>query len=406
MLVFIIKNPRILSLGLLLTLFSSYGQTFLISIFVPRLLDSFQLGTSTFGSIYAAATLASAFCLPFFGRLIDRTPLPRLCLGVGCAMGASCFAMAAAWNVPMLLGAIFGLRLTGQGLMSLTATTSMARVFEKSRGKALSVASMGYPIGEGLLPMLIVLLVHLVDWRISWGILGSSILLLFLPASYSLLRREFPVEAVGNSTGAFPRVEVALFRDPAFYLLLPGNLFLPLVLTALFLYQIPLAGSRGWSPSTIASAFIGFAAVRMIASIVIGPLIDRLGAVRLFPYMLVPAAIALGVLSIQGGAWIVYTYLALAGLSQGIAGPLMTSVWAEAYGVQNLGATKGTVATIGVIATALGPMLLGGLLEVGVSFAMVIYSCLALALAAIVISFVARRVVRCRPVDPNDAALG
>lgn len=34
---FFFTHPRVLSFGVLLTLFSSFGQTFLISIFVPRL---------------------------------------------------------------------------------------------------------------------------------------------------------------------------------------------------------------------------------------------------------------------------------------------------------------------------------------------------------------------------------
>jgi MFS family permease len=62
-----------LSFGVLLTLFSSFGQTFLISMFVPRLLETFQLNTAQFGLLYAAATITSALSLPFFGRLIDRT---------------------------------------------------------------------------------------------------------------------------------------------------------------------------------------------------------------------------------------------------------------------------------------------------------------------------------------------
>jgi hypothetical protein len=39
--------------------------------------------------------------------------------------------------------AILGLRLTGQGMLSLTASTTMARVFTEGRGKALSVSGLG-----------------------------------------------------------------------------------------------------------------------------------------------------------------------------------------------------------------------------------------------------------------------
>ena len=83
MLRFILTHPRVLGFGVLLTLFSSFGQTFLISIFVPRLLESFGLGTAAFGTLYAAATLCSALCLPYFGRLIDRVPLARFSMLTG-----------------------------------------------------------------------------------------------------------------------------------------------------------------------------------------------------------------------------------------------------------------------------------------------------------------------------------
>lgn len=83
---FFLTHPRILSFGLLLTLFSSFGQTFLVSIFVPHLLEEFSLNTAQFGSLYAAATLTSAAGLPFLGRLIDRVPLRR-------------FSVASAWTI-------------------------------------------------------------------------------------------------------------------------------------------------------------------------------------------------------------------------------------------------------------------------------------------------------------------
>lgn len=49
---FFLTHPRARSFGVLLTLFSSFGQTFLISIFVPRLLATFALDTAQFGAPY------------------------------------------------------------------------------------------------------------------------------------------------------------------------------------------------------------------------------------------------------------------------------------------------------------------------------------------------------------------
>ncbi len=387
---FFLTHPRVLSFGVLLTLFSSFGQTFLISIFVPRLLESFELNTAQFGALYAGATLTSAASLPFFGRLIDRVTLRSFSLAVGGGLITSCFAMALAPHVIVLFFAILGLRLTGQGLLSLTASTTMARVFAEGRGKALSVSGLGYPLGEGLLPMAIVLLIHAAGWRLSWAILGGTIALLLLPAMTSLLREVEPMHQ-REVAGRQKRLErPRLLRDRRFYLILPGTLFLPLVLTGLFLYQVPLAESRGWTVETMAKAFIGFAIARMAASLAVGPLIDRFSAIRLFPVILVPACLGLAVLSLSSLSWAAFVYLGFVGASQGIASPMMTALWAEVYGVESLGATKSQVSMLGIFATALGPLLLGGLLKANVSFGIIVPACAILGMLATGVSLLAR----------------
>lgn len=391
---FFLAHPRVLSFGILLTLFSSFGQTFLISIFVPRLLEEFALNTAQFGALYAGATLLSAVSLPFFGQMLDRVTLRAFSLAVGGGLAVACFAMALAPNVMVLFAAMLGLRLTGQGLLSLTASTTMARVFTEGRGKALSVSGLGYPLGEGLLPMAIVLLIYAAGWRLSWGILGGIIAVVLLPGMISLLRDVEPLHQSEVAEHKAHPAKPRLWGDVRFYLLLPGNLFLGLVLTALFLYQVPLAESRGWSAQTMAAAFIGFALARVAASLTIGPVIDRWGAVRLFPVILVPVCVGLLALSLGSAPWIAFVYLILAGASQGIASPMMTALWAEVYGVESLGATKSTVSMLGIFATALGPLLLGALLKAGVSFAVIVPGCAVLGMAAIGISLAARARLR------------
>lgn len=394
MLRFFLSHPRVLAFGLLLTLFSSFGQTFLISIFVPRILDSFGLGAGEFGVLYAAATVTSALFLPFFGRMIDRIPLRRFSLAVGIGLSASCFGMALSQNVPMLFLSILGLRLTGQGLLGLTASTTMARVFHEGRGKALSVSSLGYPLGEGLLPLAVVLMIHGLGWRMSWILLGALMLVVFVPATQSLLRRHPMTSVVSDDPRPLSTTRRGFLRDPRFYLLLPANLALPLILTALFLYQLQLAEWRGWSVQTMAAAFIGFAVVRMLVSIVVGPLIDRWSALAILPALLVPAFIGIGALLLHDAPLIAWAYLVLVGASQGMAGPMMTAVWAEVYGVESLGATKGMVATFGVMATALGPLLLGAALGAGMGFPAIIVICLSICGACTVAAFIGRGMAR------------
>ena len=72
------------------------------------------------------------------------------------------------------------MRFSGQGMMYHTATTTISRFFTKSRGKALSTGWFGLSTAEFILPVLIIYLLTIIDWRDNW-IYISILILLFLP---------------------------------------------------------------------------------------------------------------------------------------------------------------------------------------------------------------------------------
>ena len=72
--------------------------------------------------------------------------------------------------------------------MSHTATTTISRYFTKSRGKALSTGWFGLSTAEFILPVLIVYLLAIYNWKHIW-ITISLIVIIFLPiASYFLIK--------------------------------------------------------------------------------------------------------------------------------------------------------------------------------------------------------------------------
>ena len=60
-------------------------------------------------------------------------------------------------------------------------------------------------------------------------------------------------------------------------------------------------------------------------------------------------------------------YLALLGLTSGLAFTGFTALWAELYGTAHLGAIRSTAGAISVFASALGPLLAGVLLDFGMA---------------------------------------
>ncbi|MCW7753504.1 MFS transporter [Desulfobotulus sp. H1] len=389
---FFFQNQKLLLFGVLLTFFSSFGQTFLISVFVPHILTKFSLNSGQFGTIYSLATLCSAAFLPFFGRLLDKSSIGSFALGTGLALLVSCWLMALSPGVAFLFAALLGLRISGQGLMGLTASTAMARLFTRFRGRALSISATGYALGEGLLPLLTVLILHTFGWHTTWLMAGFCIALVFLPLSIFLIKDAgTPAQGTTETTETWSPVQ--LLGDARFYLILPGVMAVPFLLTGIFLYQTSLADFKGYTPALMASGFTAYAVMRMFSSIAVGPWIDRMGGIRLFPFSIVPLFMGLLVLWTQSGIGCIYLFFILAGASQGISGILATAVWAEVYGVDVLGQVKSLSAMVVVFSTALSPALFGWLIASNFSFSWILPGAAAFCILAFVSGLAMRRIV-------------
>lgn len=108
------------------------------------------------------------------------------------AMGLmlAAFTVSISWHVAVLFVGLLLLRLSGQGLSGHTAQTAMAKFFTFQRGKALSIANLGYPIGEAILPLIITDLIPILSWRGAWGTISMTIGILLIPLILSILRGE------------------------------------------------------------------------------------------------------------------------------------------------------------------------------------------------------------------------
>ena len=158
-----------------------------------------------------------------------------------------------------------------------------------------------------------------------------------------------------------------MLRHRAFHLLLPAVLGPSFISTALFFHHLELAAVKGWSAAWITGNYWVYALGTVIASLAAGPLIDRITAVRVLPAFLVPMTLGLLVLwGFEQALWVL-PYLFLLGLTSGIAFTAVTALWAEIYGVRHLGAIRSLVVSLSVLASALGPLAMGAMMDAGVS---------------------------------------
>lgn len=375
---FVLEERRLLSFGLTFTFFSSFGQTFLISLFVPFFLATFNLSNTGFGSLYSLATLSSALTLPWFGKWIDHLPLKRFSLMVAMGLMLAAFTVSISWHVTILFAGLLMLRLSGQGLSGHTAQTAMAKFFNLQRGKALSIASLGYPMGEAVLPLIITALIPLLSWRGAWGGISLVIGVLLIPFVLHILGEKVSAIPQANSpsdddsnteTGNYEMV----LTDKRFYLLLPAVLLPAFWVTGLFLYQVTIAEQLGWSATLIASAFIAHALARILSSLFVGPAIDAYSARELFPYHLIPIGLGFVVAMFHPGGWSAFLYMFLLGMTLGVSGNIKTALWAEMYGSETVGTIRSLFSSLIVFSTAMSPFLMGWLIDNQVSITQILF---------------------------------
>ena len=368
-LAFLQKEKRLLSFAVSFTFFSSFGQTFLISLFVPYYLSTFELTNTTFGTIYSAATLGSAFVLPYLGQWIDRIPLRQYSLAVAFGLLFAAGLMAISWHVSVLLLALFLLRLTGQGLSGHTGQTTMARFYDHERGKALSISSMGFPIGEGLLPIGIAGLLAVLHWRLTWGVIALIIAFGLIPLIWTLIKKSQTVEEKEENRRREKSTWESyktILSDKRLFFVIPATLLPPFWVTGLFLYQVSAADQLGWTAALIATAFMLYAAFRILFGLLAGPWVDRFSAQKVFPFYLIPMAIGLLIGSLFSTSWSAFVYMGLIGASMGMAGTIKSALWAEMFGTGMIGTVRSLFSSIMVFSTAMSPFLLGWWLDIGI----------------------------------------
>ncbi len=360
-----------------LTFFANFGQTFFISLFGHNIRSEFALSHGEFGAVYSLATLASALFLLWLGSKIDDVGLKFYSSMVCIGLIAACFLLALADSVILLFLSIFALRLSGQGLMGHIAATSMARYFDDQRGTAVSIASFGYSLGEGVLPSLAVFAAGILGWRGTWMAIGGLLVIVLVPLVLWLLeahdvRHErhirntaSPKDGASTTRKHWSRKEV--LRDPRFYLVLPAVIAPPFILTGMFFHQVHLAESKGWSLAWIATCFVGYAVANVGSSLVSGPLVDRFKAVRLLPFYLMPLGFGILGIAVMDNPGVALFYMIMAGITTGASHIIVGSMWAEIYGVRHLGSIRSVSTSIMVLSTSLAPVAMGWVIDYGVS---------------------------------------
>ncbi len=255
---FLVENAPWLAAGALLAFLSSFGQTFFISLFAGEIRAEFDLSHGQWGGIYSLGTTLSAAVMVWAGGLTDlfRARVLGSIVLVMLAFACLSMAMSTVWLLPAV---IFALRLTGQGMTVHISSVAMARWFVASRGKALSIAHLGFSVGEAFLPFIFVALLAVWDWRMLWvfaagiAIGGNPLLLLLLRTERTPQSLAQSDQSLGMGGHHWTRGET--LRNQLFWFMVPALLGPAAFNTAFFFQQVHFAEVKGWEHLELVRCF-------------------------------------------------------------------------------------------------------------------------------------------------------
>ncbi|NNE73274.1 MAG: MFS transporter [Acidimicrobiales bacterium] len=364
---------RIVALAVITMVMTSPGQTIGVSVFIDPMIDGLGVTRDQVSLAYLIGTLSAATMLPIVGRRIDRFGLRTMMTIIALGFGVTLLGMSQVQGFATLIVGFLGIRLLGQGSLSLTATVAVGLWFEHNRGFAAGIVAA---VGGGMMaltPIALNGLIGFTSWRTAWVLAAIIVVSVVLPmARFGMIDRPADVGQVPDGAAFVarrdrsgharasrpPSTRAEALRNPAFWLLAAVVATPSLLTTALNFHQIAILGERGISEDQAAALFLPQFVGPLAAGLVFGPLADRLRPRTLMVTAMVMLAGAHGVLSVASNVPIAIGYGLTVSVAAGAVRTLYSTLFPRFFGTAELGGIMGVATTITVAASASGPFIL------------------------------------------------
>lgn len=355
---------------------------FSFGVFLKPLIQEFH---SSRGAVSLAFTLHQtilAFLLPFAGRILDRFGPRKVILPstfmAGVILLSAYFCSGSIWQLYLFYVAL-GVVMCGLGPVLYCHVIS--HWFDKHRGLALGLMMFGLGTGALIMPSAAQYLIANFGWRVAFGIVGLTILLITVPVLTAFLKeRPEPMGLLpdgGSYSGeVMPRPDADLgvsWREarhiPTFWLLLSGFLLVSVSLNACLTHIAAIVADHGASAQAAALASSLFGAGLLVGRAGSGYLLDRLFAPRVAALIFACAAVGMALLGVASARALALTAAFLVGLGLGAEVDVMAYLTSRYFGLRFFGAIYGFLFAGFLLAGGLGTYLMGATFDATGSYA-------------------------------------
>ncbi len=336
-----------------------------LGVFVEPMRQEFGWSGEQIARALTAFVLAMSLVMPIVGLAIDRLGA-RIVMACGVVLISVSYLLAGRSQSLWMLVGSFAAAGAGLGASTyLPCTVVASEWFLDRRGLAVGVLLGSSAIGATIFPVLIAPLVLDHGWREALAGIASVTLLLGLPIAVALVRHGPYRNGEEGTASRVDRPLASLMRGRTFWLVTFILILSQLSFFGIYFHLIPFLTSLGFPETTAVLFYSGSTLATVLGAVILGPLIDRVGAR--------PTLIAALAVLVSSCALLPAIGTGAAGVGAGIAfavlwGSVVSSpmqfapvLLAETAGLASLGTLLGISNLLAGLISSLGPMLTGAI---------------------------------------------
>ena len=372
------------------------GVYYSFGVFFKPLLTDFGWTSAMTSGAFSLAMITRGILAIVMGGLTDRLG-PRMVMTLcGLLLGTGYLLMSqvsAVWQLYLFFGLIVG---AGMGGSFIPVVSTIARWFVKRRSMMTGIVLAGIGVGTVIAPPVANWLISTYNWRLSYIILGSVVLIVIVSAA-QLLRRD-PAQmgqrpyGGGEGEEQWLRAETDSFSlKGAIYTkqfwLFSGFLFcFGFCEFTTMVHIVPHAIELGISPASAAGVLATIGGLGIVGRIALGGAGDRIGNRQVFIIGFILMSAALFWLVPATEAWKLFLFASIFGVAYGGCAVAGSPLTAELFGLRSHGLLLGFIGVAYTIGAAIGPFMAGYIFDINGNYQLAFLVCGAIAVVGLILT--------------------